>query len=148
MSNKGMGCIFCDKVKENNDAPNFILFRGKSFFLIMNIYPYNNGHLMIAPYRHKASFFELDQNESSEIMQLIQQSEKMLSDVMQPDGFNVGANLGQCAGAGVVGHVHMHIVPRWGGDTNFMPVLGDTKVHPETLAQTYKRLMQRISDWN
>ena len=147
MSDKDEGCIFCDKIKEENDEQNFILYRGDSCFIIMNIFPYNNGHIMIAPYRHVAKFTELNDGESSGIMELIKRSEELLSEALKPEGFNIGANLGRCAGAGVIGHVHIHIVPRWGGDTNFMPVLADTKVYPEMLEETYKRLADIITKW-
>ena len=123
-----------------DDAAAYVLHRGERAFALLNAYPYNTGHLMIAPVRHAAALGGLDPTDRSELMELTTRGISILEEVMRPDGFNVGMNLGEVAGAGVPGHLHVHVVPRWGGDTNFMPVVGDTKVLPETLDQTYDRL--------
>jgi len=133
------GCIFCI-FPEQDDVKNHILFRGKYAYVIMNAYPYSNGHLLIPPYRHVAELSELTDEETLEIMQLTQLSQKVLKSVFKPDGFNIGINQGTAAGAGIADHIHLHIVPRWSGDTNFMPVLGETKVIPEALETTYDHL--------
>ena len=137
---KKEGCILCDKPKENNDALNYILYRGDKNFIIMNSYPYNPGHLMIAPYRHVANLEELTDEERNEHFKIVSRSVKLLRQVFKPDGFNLGINAGKVAGAGVDDHFHTHIVPRWQGDTNFMPVISDVRVVPEALAETYEKL--------
>jgi len=137
---KPEGCILCEKPKQNNDAPNYILYRGDKNFVILNSYPYNPGHLLIAPYRHIASLDELSGEELGEHFEIISRSIKVLRQVFNPGGFNIGMNMGKVAGAGVEDHFHTHIVPRWQGDTNCMPVISDTRVVPEALAETYKRL--------
>jgi len=134
------GCIFCVKPKENKDEKNLILFRGEKTFVMMNLFPYNTGHLMVAPFRHTGGFVELDEEEGKEIFKLTQLSLKILKEVMEPDGFNLGTNIGRVAGAGYEDHVHLHIVPRWSGDTNFMPIIADVKIIPEGLKETYKKL--------
>lgn len=139
-SEKVSGCIFCEKPKENNDQKNLIVDRGDYTFIIMNKYPYNNGHLMIVPYRHIADLSELTEKEKFELIDSLARTEKHLKKVMNPHGFNIGMNLGRIAGAGIDDHLHFHIVPRWGGDTNFMPILGNTKVVSEGLMQTWKKL--------
>ncbi|MCE5321968.1 HIT domain-containing protein [bacterium] len=140
VGNKAEGCIFCVFPKEENDEKNRILYRGKYAFVIMNAFPYSNGHLLIPPYRHIADLTELTDEESLEIMQLAQLSCKAISAVCKPDAYNIGINLGTAAGAGIADHLHLHIVPRWNGDTNFMPVFADIKVIPEALETTYKKL--------
>jgi len=137
---KPQSCILCDKPKENDDALNYILYRGKKNFIIMNCYPYNGGHLMVAPYRHIASLEELTDEELHEHFETVRRSIKVLKKVFKPDGFNTGMNIGGVAGAGIGGHIHTHIVPRWQGDTNFMPILGNTKVINEALTETYEKL--------
>jgi len=134
------GCIFCKKPQENEDEKNLILYRGKTCFVLMNLFPYNSGHLMIAPYRHIGNFVDLRKEEGIELFKLLQWSLNILKKVLNPDGFNVGLNIGRTAGAGYEDHLHIHIVPRWNGDTNFMPVIADTKVIPEFLEETYKQL--------
>jgi ATP adenylyltransferase len=134
------GCILCDKPKEDNDAANYILFRGGHNFVILNCYPYNPGHLMVAPYRHMDSLEKLDDAELHEHYEIVRWSLTVLRKVFTPAGFNVGMNLGRVAGAGIEDHIHTHIVPRWSGDTNFMPVLADVRVMPEALADTYQKL--------
>lgn len=142
LSSKTEGCIFCQKVAEENDEENLILYRGGSCFLILNTFPYNCGHLMVVPYRHIGEVEKLDESESLELMRLTQLSVQTLRDILNPEGFNLGMNLGRVSGAGVEGHLHIHIVPRWNGDTNFMPLLADTKVLSESLRETYKKLAQ------
>ncbi|HLZ22564.1 MAG TPA: HIT domain-containing protein [Ktedonobacterales bacterium] len=134
------GCIFCTKAAEHKDAKNLILHRSERCFVLMNLYPYNNGHLMIAPYVHVPSIEELDAPTLTDIMTTAQQSLAMLHAAIHPHGFNMGINQGTAAGAGIADHVHLHIVPRWNGDTNFMPVLADVKVMPDFLANTYRQL--------
>ena len=134
-------CIFCSLPKAGDDKKNFILFKGSYCFIIMNIYPYNTGHLMVVPCRHCACITDLDTDESMELNELTKRSIQILRDVNTPDGFNVGFNLGKSAGAGYDEHIHNHIVPRWTGDTNFMPVLADIKIHPESLQQSYEKLV-------
>jgi len=134
------GCIFCRFPQENEDEKRLILCRGKHAYVIMNAFPYSNGHLLIPPYRHVADLGELSDEESLEMMQLSQKSCAALREVCRPDGFNLGINLGTAAGAGIADHLHIHIVPRWNGDTNFMPVLADVKVIPEALQETYAKL--------
>jgi ATP adenylyltransferase len=140
MSEKPDGCIFCDKPQAGDDRANYIVFRTAHSFAMLNTYPYNNGHLLIAPFRHVDGFSALTDEERCDLMSAVAKAESLLRRAMSPHGMNVGANLGHCAGAGVPGHVHVHIVPRWEGDTNFMPVVGETRVLPETLAQTYEKL--------
>ena len=137
---KPRGCILCDKPSQNNDAQNYILYRGDKNFVIMNSYPYNPGHLMIAPYRHIASLEGLTGEELHEHIEIVSRSVKLLRQIFNPGGFNIGINIGKAAGAGIYRHVHTHIVPRWLGDTNFMPVLSDVRVIPEALAETYNKL--------
>ena len=137
---KDKGCIFCIKPKEKNDKENLILFRSSHSFVIMNKFPYNSGHLMVVPYEHKKDFEYLTDNELMDINNLIKISIKVLRKVMNPDAFNIGLNLGKCAGAGIDEHLHYHIVPRWNGDTNFMPVISDTRVVPEAIERTYEKL--------
>jgi len=137
---KATGCILCQKPKQKNDASNFILYRGDKNFVIMNSFPYNPGHLMIAPYRHVANLDELTNEELHEHIEIVSRSIKVLRQLFNPGGFNLGINMGKTAGAGIEDHVHTHIVPRWQGDTNFMPIISDTKVIPEALAETYNRL--------
>ena len=123
------------------DRNGLILFRGENSFSLMNLYPYTNGHLMVAPFRHIDSFRGLDQVERLEILEQIDRCIDALSNILNPDGFNIGANLGESAGAGIKDHIHFHVVPRWTGDTNFMPVLGHTKVEVQGLQECYDLLM-------
>jgi ATP adenylyltransferase len=134
------GCFLCEKPKEANDETNLILFRGKSNFIIMNSFPYNPGHLLVAPYRHISNLDELTDEEAKEHFDLVKRSLRLLTEITKPAGFNMGMNLGKVAGAGVDDHIHTHIVPRWQGDTNFMPVISSTNVLSEALAATYKKL--------
>ena len=140
---KEEGCIFCEKPKERKDRENLILYRGESGYIILNRYPYSNGHVMALPYRHTKDLSELNDVERLELMDLTIKCVEILK-VMTPDGFNIGMNLGRAAGAGIDDHLHFHVVPRWKGDTNFMPVLGDVKVMPEYLDETYLKLSKQL----
>jgi ATP adenylyltransferase len=133
-------CIFCVKPAEGDDQANLIVHRGSRCFVILNKYPYTNGHLMVAPYEHVGTLPQLDRETVAEMMLLAQESMRILEHTYSPHGYNVGFNQGRVAGAGVEHHIHMHVVPRWGGDTNFMPVLADTRVMPQTLEQSYDAL--------
>ena len=137
---KPEGCILCDKPKQTDDVSNYILYRGDKNFVIMNSYPYNPGHLMVAPYRHVANLEELNDEERHEHFNMVSQSVRLLKEIFNPTGFNIGMNIGRVAGAGIDDHIHTHIVPRWQGDTNFMPVIADVRVMPEALAETYNKL--------
>lgn len=132
-------CLFCIKPQEE-DSDAYIVRRGELCYVILNRFPYNNGHLMVVPYAHIASLEALDDATSTELMALTQLSLEVLRDAYQPEGFNVGANIGSAAGAGIDGHVHVHVVPRWRGDTNYMTTIGSTRVIPEWMDQVYKRL--------
>ena len=133
-------CILCQEPGQDNDAANFILYRGDTNYVLMNAYPYTPSHLLIAPYRHLASLEDLTVVELHEHFEIVSRSIKVLRRAFSPAGFNLGTNIGKAAGAGVEGHVHTHIVPRWEGDTNFMTVLSDIRVVPESLAATYQKL--------
>ncbi|RLI04350.1 HIT family hydrolase [Candidatus Bathyarchaeota archaeon] len=139
---KSEECIFCKLPKEERDEENFILLRGKKNFIILNNYPYNNGHLMVAPFRHVGNLEELTDEELDEHFRMVRKSVEILKKAYKPDGFNLGMNLGRVAGAGVEKHLHTHIVPRWEGDTNYMPVIANTKVISEALSSTYKKLKE------
>ena len=138
-SSKKDGCIFCEMLaRDDRDA--LIVRRGRHAFLVLNRYPYNNGHYMSVPYRHVDSLENLSAEETAEMMALLAQGIVALRKAFNPEGFNIGANIGKVAGAGVKDHVHMHVVPRWAGDTNFMPLFGETRVIPQTLEETYDEL--------
>lgn len=136
---KKKGCIFCLRSKRKDDRKNLVLYRGKHVFVMMNKYPYNNGHLMVVPLRHCVDLESLSPIESKELFDLLKVSMKALKASLLPHGYNIGVNIGKVGGAGE-DHLHFHIVPRWAGDTNFMPVLGETKIVPDHLANTYQRL--------
>ena len=136
------GCIFCAKPAADDDESNLIVHRGELCFVILNLFPYTNGHLMIAPYEHVAALEDVDTDTVAEMMTLAQKAVTILDDKYGPQGFNVGFNQGRVAGAGVEHHIHMHVVPRWGGDTNFMPVLGDTRVINQTLRDSFETLKE------
>ena len=133
-------CIFCAALEAGDDEANLIVERGERCFVILNKFPYTNGHLMIAPYEHVAELQDLDEETVAEVMSLAQRGIAALQQSYAPHGYNVGFNQGRVAGAGVEHHIHMHVVPRWGGDTNFMPVLGDTRVMNQTLEDSYATL--------
>ena len=139
---KNEGCVFCDCVSGSEDLKNLVVHRGASAFVIMNKYPYNNGHLLIVPNRHTAELRDLSDSERLDLFHLLDLSQAVLSETMRPQGFNIGMNLGRLAGAGIVNHLHFHVVPRWGGDTNFMPIVGHTKVISEALEKTCERLTE------
>jgi len=141
---KESGCILCQKSKENKDETNFILHRSQNNFIILNAFPYNPGHLMIAPYRHIANLQDLTDDEVTDHFNLVKKGLALLKEILNPDGFNIGLNIGKVAGAGIEEHLHTHIVPRWQGDTNFMPVLSNTRVISEGLAATYEKLKAAI----
>jgi ATP adenylyltransferase len=137
-------CIFCIQPAAHRDAEYHILYRGEHCYMMLNLYPYNNGHLMIVPYQHVGSIEKLDSATLTELMEQAQLSLKALRLAMKPDGFNMGINEGKVAGAGYADHMHLHVVPRWDGDTNFMPVLADVKVMPEHLDVVYEELKQAL----
>jgi ATP adenylyltransferase len=136
----GSGCFLCAAAVATDDRANLILYRAERVFVILNLYPYNSGHLMVAPYEHHGDLASLDQQVAAELMHITQRSVQALGSAYHPDAFNVGMNLGKVAGAGLPDHLHIHVVPRWNGDTNFMPLVAETKVLPESLDQTYDRL--------
>ncbi len=137
------GCFLCAKAAAPPaaDRENLVLLRGRLAYVLLNLYPYNSGHLMVAPYAHIGDLTALPDADANELFALVRRAVGALRATYRPDGFNVGMNLGQAAGAGVPDHLHVHVVPRWNGDTNFMPVVGETKVLPESLGQTYDRLL-------
>jgi ATP adenylyltransferase len=135
------GCIFCDALGAA-DEEGLVVHRGRHAFVLLNKFPYSSGHLMVAPLRHEGEFGELTADEALDVHRLASAGLGALAETMHPQGFNLGWNLGRIAGAGVLDHVHLHVVPRWAGDTNFMPVLGDTKVLPETLEDTRRKLVE------
>ena len=138
-------CIFCDALARNNDAETLIAHRGAKNFVILNRFPYTSGHVMIVPYAHVAELNLCDAETLNEMMQLAQRVEKTFRENYKPDGMNLGMNLGRAAGAGVAGHLHLHALPRWFGDSNFMTVTGETRVHPEDLKTTYERLSKALA---
>ena len=137
--------IFLDALKTKNDRESLILYRGKLCFVIMNLYPYNNGHLMVTPYDHEKNFDDLQSDTQVEMMNLMSQAMVVLREILNADGFNFGANFGEVAGAGIKEHLHLHLVPRWIGDTNFMPVMGHTKVMVDGLKETRKQLAEAFA---
>ena len=143
---KDDGCIFCDNPIQNDDREMLILHRGSTSFIMMNLYPYNNAHLMIAPYEHISDPVKLTNEVKSEIMALNDLAMNAVKKVLNPEGFNFGANFGKIAGAGIENHVHYHLVPRWAGDTNFMPVIGHTKTIVEGLKETYDSLKPKFNN--
>jgi ATP adenylyltransferase len=139
------GCVFCNIQAHSHDTENLIIFRGKEAFVLLNRYPYTSGHLMVVAKSHQPSFEDLNAGARSEMMELATKGIQVLRKVYKPDAFNLGANIGEAAGAGIAGHIHLHIVPRWGGDTNFMSTLAGTRVLPEELDETYRRI---LASWN
>ena len=137
---KETGCVFCNALAKPDNAENLIVLRGERAFVILNKFPYTSGHIMVVPLAHKAGIEDLDAPTRAEMMELTSQSVEKLRQVYAPQGFNIGINMGAAAGAGVPGHVHIHIVPRWNGDTNFMSTVGDVRVLPEELSQSYERI--------
>ena len=134
------GCVFCNAINSKNDEEKLVLYRSKHAFIIMNLYPYNAGHIMVVPNRHLDSPLKLTEEEQSDMFKLVNMGIDAIQKIMNPDGFNLGMNLGRTAGAGIDDHIHIHIVPRWSGDTNFMSTTSDTKVISEALKETYFKL--------
>ncbi len=145
LSHKEKGCVFCREYRERKDVKNHVIHRGKTVFIVLNLYPYSNGHLLIVPNRHIDSLDKLADVEQSELMQLTVWSTKLLKKVFNPDGFNIGLNIGAIAGAGIAGHIHVHVVPRWRADTNFMPIISETKIIAELVDETYKKLKRVVT---
>jgi len=135
-------CIFCSKPAAGDDASTYVVRRGERCFVMLNAFPYTNGHVMIAPYEHVGSLADLEPATAAELTALTQESLRAVTEAYGPDGFNIGVNQGKVAGAGVEHHVHQHVVPRWDGDTNFMPVIGDARVLPQSLADSYEQLRE------
>jgi ATP adenylyltransferase len=139
------GCVFCNAAAAGDDKKNLIIFRGAKNFIILNAFPYTSGHVMIVPYAHVAELSAADPETLSEMMQLAQRVQLALESAYHPQGYNLGMNLGRAAGAGVVGHLHLHVLPRWAGDANFMTVVGETRVEPEDLSTTYEKLRKALA---
>ncbi|MBK9927473.1 MAG: HIT domain-containing protein [Anaerolineales bacterium] len=144
-NNKEEGCVFCNAQAREDGAENLIAYRGERAYVILNRYPYTSGHLMVIPFTHVSSLEELDPETRAEMMELTSRCTTVLKSIYKPQGFNVGVNMGEAAGAGVLGHVHIHIVPRWKGDTNFMTAVGQTRVLPEALEDTYLRVKKEFA---
>lgn len=142
---KHEGCIFCDFQKSGEDKKYHIVYRSQTCYVILNKFPYNNGHLLVIPYRHSADILELEEMELIDLQQTIQKAVQVLRNIMHPHGMNIGLNLGRVAGAGIDEHIHYHIVPRWDGDTNFMPVLTGTKVISESLEASWQKLSDEFN---
>jgi ATP adenylyltransferase len=133
-------CVFCAKQRASNDEENLVLIRGEHNFVLLNLYPYTTGHLMVVPYAHVAALDELDEAATNEMMALTRRSVAALNAVYHPQGMNLGMNIGECAGAGIAGHLHMHVLPRWAGDANFMTTVAGTRVMPEELSESWRKL--------
>ena len=142
LRDKGSGCIFCEMAAPGDDRERLILHRGERCFTVLNRYPYNNGHMMIVPYKHVGELSELDGVDYEEMLSMSSASVKIMRETMEAEGFNMGLNIGAVAGAGITDHIHMHLVPRWRGDANFLPIIGGTKSMPEYLDDTYNRLKE------
>ncbi len=140
------GCLFCRLLRERTDRAAWVLARSRHAFVVLNAFPYNSGHVMVAPRRHAAGLSGLEPAERADLVELLERTERAVRRAYRPQGLNVGMNLGECAGAGVPGHVHLHVLPRWSGDTNFMPALAGTKVMPESLPASWKRLRAAFRD--
>ncbi len=139
-------CIFCEALRRNNDREALILYRGQHNFILLNRFPYTTGHVMIAPYQHVPSLEQVAPEALAEMMALCQRLEHALAATYKPEGYNLGMNLGRCAGAGVAGHLHMHLLPRWSGDTSFITTVAETRIAPEDLATTYAKLKPYFAD--
>lgn len=147
LSEKEKGCIFCLKPNEADDAKNGILFRSKTCFVIQNLYPYNNGHIMVVPYKHASSLFELSPDEINDLFSTVRVAERCLQDTYHCEGLNIGINEGKAAGAGIAEHIHVHLVPRWIGDVNFMTVVGGKRVIPEAFEETFRKLKEQFDKY-
>jgi len=141
---KASGCLFCEVLRAGDDEKAFIVHRDKHCFVILNAYPYTSGHVMVVPYQHTDRLQALSPEAAHEMMDLTQRMESILRDLYHPDGLNVGMNLGKAAGAGIAGHIHMHVLPRWVADASFMSVIGETRVLPEELLTTYQRIKAKF----
>ena len=137
---KKNGCVFCAALQEEDGPDNLVAFRGQKAFVILNAFPYTSGHLMVLPYQHAPDLSNLDAATRAEMLELVTKASQVLRQIYTPEGFNIGINMGQAAGAGIEEHIHIHIVPRWMGDTNFMTAVGQTRVLPEALEETYRRV--------
>jgi ATP adenylyltransferase len=141
-ADQSSSCVFCAKIAEEDDRANLILFRAEHCFVILNLFPYTTGHLMVIPYAHVNRLEDATDEAMDEMMRLVREASRHLQTVYKPRGFNIGMNLGDCAGAGIAEHIHMHVLPRWPGDVNFITAVGETRVMPEALETTYERLHQ------
>ncbi len=137
---KQSGCVFCKILRANNDKKNYIFKRSRRVFAVLNIYPYNNGHSLIVPNRHVSSLVKLTKEEREDFFEVLDETQKVLDKVLRPRGYNIGMNIGRVAGAGFPGHLHIHIVPRWAGDVNFMPVTGNTKIVSQSLSALFDKI--------
>ena len=144
-ADRQQGCVLCQIAQENKDAENFVVHRARLNFIILNLFPYTSGHLMIVPYEHQASLAEIDEATTTEMIELAKRAQTALEAEYHPDGFNIGMNLGRSAGAGIADHLHFHVVPRWSGDANFVSVVGENRVLPEDLATTCEKLKRHFS---
>jgi len=142
---KTSGCVFCDAAKASDDAKSKIVYRGQNCFVILTTYPYTPGHVMVVPYEHLDELRKLPSEAANEMMSLMQRMETVLRDLYKPDGINLGMNMGKAAGAGIAGHIHMHVLPRWVADANFLSVVGETRVLPELLEETWKKMTAAFS---
>ena len=140
------GCFLCEAAESENDRASFVVARGEKCFAVLNLYPYSNGHILVAPYKHEADMANLSAGELGEMMQFVIQAKQTLDAVMAPHGYNIGFNLGRAAGAGLESHIHLHIVPRWDGDTNFMPVIGETKVIPQHIEEVWEKVTEAFRE--
>jgi ATP adenylyltransferase len=143
-AHQASGCLFCEVLQAGNDEKTFIVHRDKHCFVILNAYPYTSGHVMVVPYQHTDQLQNLSSAAAQEMMELTRKLEGILRDLYHPDGLNLGMNLGKAAGAGIAGHIHMHVLPRWVADASFISVIGETRVLPEDLATTYKRIKEKF----
>ena len=141
------GCVFCNRPAQPDGPENLIVARGQRAYVILNLFPYTSGHVMIVPFAHRSSLEMLEAGTRAEMMELMTHAVEVLRAVYHPQGFNLGANIGELAGAGIAEHVHLHVVPRWAGDTNFMTALSDTRVIPESLEETYRRVREGWEQW-
>ena len=145
-ASKSDECIFCTKPGEGDDRATLLVHRGESCFVILNLFPYTNGHLMVAPFEHVGRYQDLPAATTAEMTALTQRAMNRIEEVYEPEGFNVGLNQGRVAGAGIEGHIHLHVVPRWAGDNNYMPVIADTRVMPQSLEESYDAMLGGFSD--
>jgi len=140
---KSRNCIFCGAAKnKKNNKKHLVLLRGKKSFSILNLYPYNNGHFMVSPYRHIKNIEQLNKEEALDIFDVLKKTKQIMNKILKPQGYNIGINIGEISGAGIAGHIHVHVVPRWSADTNFMPVVSDTKIISQSLQQLFKKFKQ------